>query len=78
MTAGEREKDENGEYKKKDKNRSREVGIKEKESYLWIERGIAAKGRLTGVGRVTVVQDREGSRFRDTVHPPPEDSRRGR
>ena len=32
LTAREREKDENGEYKKKDKNRSREVGIEESET----------------------------------------------
>ena len=34
LTAGEREKDENGEFKKKYKNRSREVGIEEKEETI--------------------------------------------
>jgi hypothetical protein len=55
-----RERDEEGQYKKKSKHAGQTVGIREKESYRWIAGGIDAKGRLAGVQRVTVVQDREG------------------
>jgi hypothetical protein len=34
--------------------------LEEKESYRWAERAVAARERLSGVPKVTVVQDREG------------------
>jgi hypothetical protein len=56
----ERERDEAGQYIKKSKHAREGTPIEEKESYRWIAGSIAAKARLAGVRRVTVVQDREG------------------
>jgi hypothetical protein len=60
IMARERERGEDGKYITKAKHHGRTAPIEEKESNRWIERGIAAKERLPGVKRLTVVQDREG------------------
>jgi hypothetical protein len=60
LLARNRERDEAGQYKAKIKHAGRGVRTGEKESYRRIAGGLDAKGRLAGVRRVTVVQDREG------------------
>jgi hypothetical protein len=60
LLARNRERDENGQYIKRNKHAGQGVRIGDKESYRWIAGGTDAKGRLAGVRRVTVVQDREG------------------
>jgi hypothetical protein len=60
VMARERERGEDGKYKTKGKNHGTTLPIEQKETKRWIERGRAAKERLPGVKRVTVVQDREG------------------
>jgi hypothetical protein len=68
LMARTREKDAQGKYKKRSKHCGRTVEIQDKESYRWIERSIVAKGRFGGVGRVTVVQDREGDIYESFYH----------
>jgi hypothetical protein len=60
LLARNRERDENGQYKKRNKHAGQGVRTGEKESYRRIAGGLDAKGRLAGVWRVTVVQNREG------------------
>jgi hypothetical protein len=60
LMARKRERDGEGNYRKKPKNYGQTIGIEEKESYRWIERGIIARKELGIVKQVTVVQDREG------------------
>jgi hypothetical protein len=56
----EREKNADGSYKERTPNEPRALPTEEKESYRWIERAISARKALSGVEKVTVIQDIEG------------------